>query len=62
MAGDSYTDIKCGKAAGLRTVFIGDYKCDVCARLEFDKPDMTAPGLYDAVCKMDLERIQIIDQ
>ena len=61
MAGDSYTDIKCGKAAGLRTVFIGDYKCDVCARLEFDKPDMTAPDLYDAVCKMDLERIQIID-
>ncbi len=45
MAGDSFTDIKCGRAAGVKTVFIGDYKCDICARLEYEKPDVIAPSL-----------------
>ncbi len=52
MAGDSYTDVTCGRAAGLRTVFIGDYKCDICARLEYDKPDIIAPSLNEAVDKI----------
>lgn len=48
-AGDSYTDVLCGRAYGLKTVFIGDMKCDICHRLAFDKPDITAPTLIDAV-------------
>ncbi|MBQ7584071.1 MAG: HAD-IIIA family hydrolase [Lachnospiraceae bacterium] len=49
MAGDSFTDVLCGRAAGLKTVFIGDYKCDVCARLEYEKPDIIAKDLAAAV-------------
>ena len=49
MAGDSYTDIVCGKAAGLRTVFLGDLKCDICKRLSYDKPDIIASSLWDAL-------------
>lgn len=49
MAGDSYTDVKCGRAAGLKTVFIGDYKCDLCSRLCYEKPDMIAGNLGHAV-------------
>lgn len=51
MIGDSYTDILAGKAANLRTAFVGDYKCDVCARLEYDKPDITGKDLLE-VAKM----------
>ncbi|MCR5748123.1 MAG: HAD-IIIA family hydrolase [Lachnospiraceae bacterium] len=47
MAGDSFTDIMCGRAAGLKTVFVGNYKCDVCARLEYDKPDMIVNGISE---------------
>ena len=49
MAGDSYTDVQCGKAAGVQTVFIGDYKCDFCARLKYNKPDIVAGSLAEAV-------------
>ncbi|MBO5552037.1 MAG: HAD-IIIA family hydrolase, partial [Lachnospiraceae bacterium] len=49
MAGDSFTDIICGRDAGVRTVFIGNYKCDVCERLEYNKPDITAGSLDEAV-------------
>lgn len=49
MAGDSFTDVECGKRAGLKTVFIGDFKCDVCARLDHDKPDVVAKSLKEAV-------------
>lgn len=49
MIGDSYTDIQAGRKAALHTAFIGDYKCDVCARLRYDKPDVIAADLYNAV-------------
>lgn len=52
MVGDSYTDIQAGRKAGLRTAFIGDYKCDVCARLQYDKPDVIAANLYDAAMQI----------
>lgn len=52
MVGDSYTDIQAGRKAGLRTVFVGDYKCDVCARLQYDKPDVIAANLYDAAIQI----------
>ena len=33
MVGDSFTDIVAGQAAGVKTVFIGDLKCDACKKL-----------------------------
>ncbi|MCR5488399.1 MAG: HAD-IIIA family hydrolase [Lachnospiraceae bacterium] len=47
MVGDSYTDIACGREAGLQTVFIGNYKCDACARLEYRKPDRIVSSLLE---------------
>ncbi len=52
MAGDSHTDVACGRAAGLATVFIGDCKCDVCAKLDYNRPDIIAPDLAGAVDKL----------
>ena len=48
MIGDSYTDVKCGKAAGVKTIFIGDYKCDSCKRLCGEKPDMICKNILEA--------------
>lgn len=49
MVGDSYTDIQSGRKAGLNTIFLGDYKCDVCAKLKYNKPEAIASDLYEAV-------------
>lgn len=46
MAGDSYTDIEAGRSFGVKTVFLGNYKCDVCARLKYNKPDFIFDDLY----------------
>lgn len=46
MVGDSFTDIICGRSAGVKTVFIGNYKCDVCSKLEYNKPDFIFGDLY----------------
>ena len=53
MVGDSYTDVKAGQAAGLKTVFLGDYKCDTCARLDYQKPDHTMKDLAEFAAKAD---------
>jgi len=39
MVGDSYTDVLAGKAAGVKTVLLGGMRCDVCNRLDGNKPD-----------------------
>ena len=52
MAGDSFTDVLCARAAHLKSVFIGDYKCDICARLDHDKPDIIAKDLADAADRL----------
>ncbi len=39
MVGDSFTDVLAGKAAGLQTILLGGMRCDVCARLDGNKPD-----------------------
>ena len=39
MVGDSYTDISAGKQAGLKTVLLGNWKCDICQALEGNRPD-----------------------
>lgn len=46
MVGDSYTDILAGRKAGVRTVFVGNFKCDVCRMLENVKPDILVGDLY----------------
>ena len=45
MAGDSFTDVVCGRTAGLHTAFIGKYKCDLCMMLECNRPDMVCSNL-----------------
>lgn len=47
MIGDSFTDVLAGRRAGLKTAFIGDFKCDVCHRLNELKPDLIGNNLYD---------------
>ena len=46
MVGDSWTDIEAGSAAGLKTVFIGNYKCDSCRMLD-QKPDFIVKDLFE---------------
>jgi len=48
MIGDGINDIQAGQAAGLKTIFIGRLKCDICKLLEEEgaKPDFIAPNLY----------------
>ncbi len=47
MVGDSYTDILAGKGAGLKTAFLGNYKCDICKRLGEGKPDLLCGSVED---------------
>lgn len=47
MVGDSCTDIEAGRGAGVRTVLIGDLKCDMCAKLMFQKPDIIVGSLLE---------------
>lgn len=48
MIGDSCSDITCGAAVGLQTVFIGDIKCDLCKKLGDISPTYIANDLFDA--------------
>lgn len=52
MIGDSFTDIQAGKRAGLRTAFIGDFKCDVCRMLSQNKPDLMGKSLVEIAKKL----------
>ena len=47
MVGDSYTDMIAGKKAGLRTVFVGDWKCDICQRMQGHTPDYTITNISE---------------
>lgn len=47
MVGDSYTDIQAGVAAGVKTAFIGGFKCDTCKRLEGNQPDVIVPDVFE---------------
>ncbi len=46
MVGDSYTDVAAGQAAGVKTVFIGGFKCDTCKRLDGKQPDEIMKDIY----------------
>lgn len=48
MIGDSFTDIVAGNAAGVKTVFIGELKCDACKKLCDIKPDHIVHNVSEA--------------
>lgn len=52
MIGDAYTDMLAGRNAGVKTAFVGDYKCDVCGRLDFVKPDIIGKDLVEIAEKI----------
>lgn len=47
MIGDSISDVKAGAAAGLKTVFLGQLKCDACKKLCDVAPTFEADSLID---------------
>ena len=47
MVGDFVNDILCGIISGLKTAFIGEYKCDTCAALKYQKPDLICADLNE---------------
>ncbi len=49
MVGDSYTDVLAGRAFGVKTVLLGGMRCDVCSRLEFNKPDHVLNDLTEFI-------------
>ena len=51
MVGDGLTDILAGKVAGCMTIFLGNYKCEICRMMdELDaRPDFLASNLLEAV-------------
>lgn len=51
LIGDSLTDIQAGQKVGLKTILLGNHKCDLCRFLEEEKvkPDFIVPDLLDAV-------------
>jgi D-glycero-D-manno-heptose 1,7-bisphosphate phosphatase len=51
MVGDGLTDIQAGKAAGVKTILLGNLRCDLCKLMdELDaKPDFIVPDLLEAV-------------
>lgn len=48
MVGDSCTDVQAGTTAGLKTVFLGDLKCDMCGRLGDVNPTYICKDLKEA--------------
>ncbi|MCR4656450.1 MAG: HAD-IIIA family hydrolase [Lachnospiraceae bacterium] len=55
MVGDSLTDVQAGREAGVRTVFIGDLKCDACKKMCDASPDMTVKDLMDFARKLNTQ-------
>lgn len=48
MVGDSCTDVQAGDAVGIKTVFLGDLKCDACKKLGDIAPTYIAKNLEEA--------------
>ncbi len=48
MVGDSHTDVLAGQQAGVKTIFIGDLKCDACKKLCEISPDYIARDIDKA--------------
>ena len=52
MIGDSFTDIVAGQTAGVKTIFIGELKCDACKKLCDIEPDHIVHNILEAVEKI----------
>lgn len=52
MIGDSFTDIVAGQAAGVKTIFIGDLKCDACKKLCDIEPTHIVRSVLEAAEKL----------
>lgn len=54
MVGDGVTDVQAGKAAGVRTAFLGSKRCDVCTTLarEEARPDLHLTSLSEFVSEI----------
>ena len=52
MVGDGAVDIRAGRAAGCRTVFVGSLKPELRQYLSGAVPDIVAPGLLEAAKKI----------
>lgn len=48
MIGDSYTDVLAGREMGVKTILLGGMRCDVCMRLDGNKPDYVLKDLSEA--------------
>jgi len=53
MIGDGVVDIKAGKAAGCKTIFLGSLKPGLFKYLDGAMPDYVCPDLFEAVEKVD---------
>ena len=47
MVGDSCTDVEAGAAIGIRTVFLGSLKCDMCKKLGDLEPDIITKDILE---------------
>lgn len=47
MVGDSHVDVLTSNAANIRSVFLGNYKCDNCKLLDYNKPSLIFKDLYE---------------
>ncbi len=47
MVGDSCTDVQAGHGAGLKSIYIGELKCDMCKRIGDVMPEYMADDLAD---------------
>ena len=47
MVGDSLTDVQAGQAAGVKTAFIGELKCDSCKKLCEVAPDIVVKNVVE---------------
>lgn len=56
MVGDSYTDIILGKRAGLKSVFVGKYKCESCRLLKGYRPDIIVDNIFDFAQQLKKKR------
>ena len=54
MIGDGLTDVKAGKAAGVRTILLGRMKCELCHQMDEEdaRPDAICTDLLDVVEKI----------
>lgn len=58
MIGDNISDIKAGKAANCKTIFIGSLKCDYCKLLQENDvfPDFIVKDLFEAAKLIENEK------